>query len=316
MESIKSKDFSPEVISNGSVVTLGDFDGIHLGHRKLLNKAKLIAKKEGLPVLLLSYTPSPKVVLGKQKNSVQLLTSEERKVLLNEIGIDVLYLYPFTKETTKISAKNFLKNFILNTLKAKHIVIGYDHCFGKNRRGNYRYLKLASSRYEFQLSRCSEVSLWGRKISSSSIKDSLRTGKVRIAAKKLGSLFPVSGTVQKGAQRGSQLGFPTANVTVPKEKILPHDGVYTTITIYKGKKYPSITNIGKNPTFDLDHLSVECHIFNFDKIIYGDNLIIYFVEKIRDEIKFKDINQLKEQIKADCETAQKYLQKRQALLSG
>ena len=315
MESVHSKDFTPEVISNGSVVTLGDFDGIHLGHRKLLNKAKQVAQKEGLPVLLLSYTPSPKVVLGKQKQSVQLLTSDERAALLEEIEIDVLYLYPFTKETTRITAKDFLKDFILNTLKAKHIIIGYDHCFGKNRRGNYRYLKLASARYGFRLSRCSEVSLWGRKISSSSIKESLRAGKVKTASKKLGSFFPVSGSVQKGAQRGSQLGFPTANVTVPKEKILPHDGVYTTITVYQGKKYPSITNIGKNPTFDLEHISVECHIFDFNETIYGETLVIYFVEKIRDEIKFKDINQLKKQIKADCETAQQYLQKRQALLS-
>ena len=315
MESIESKTSSPAIIANGCIVTLGDFDGIHLGHRKLLKKAKQIAEKNNLPVLLLSYSPSPKVVLGKQKSSIQLLNTKERARILKEIGINILYLYPFTKETTLITAKDFLRNFLLGTLKAKHIVIGYDHCFGRHRRGNYKYLKLASEKYNFGLTQCKEVSLWGKKISSSSIKSSLQAGKVEEASKKLGFLFPVSGTVIKGAQRGAKLGFPTANINISPDKILPQDGVYVTIALIKGHKYASITNIGKNPTFDLAEISVESHIFDFLDDIYNEEIVIYFVLKIRNEIKFSGIDQLKRQIEKDCNVAKNYFKRRKSLLS-
>ncbi|EPG64590.1 bifunctional riboflavin kinase/FAD synthetase [Leptospira wolffii] len=297
-------------LNTPTVVTLGNFDGIHLGHQALLERTKEISLEKGVPSCVVTYYPNPALVLGKDKDSGGITTQSDKETLIESYGIDWLIVVPFTLEFAQIEAEDFLKNVLIDGLGAKHILIGFNHCFGKGRRGDYELLKRYSSELGYELEKLDPVFLGNTKLSSSHVRSLLRSGKVEEVEECLGREFSVSGSVVEGHKRGRAIGFPTANVRPLPELILPGIGVYAGRTEIDGKTYPSMINIGNNPTFGDNVVSLESHIFDFSGDIYGKTVRILFTSKIREEIKFSGVDALVSQLKADEEVSRKILAER------
>ena len=287
------------------VLTLGDFDGIHRGHRKLIDTTLKYANRLQVPAVVVTYHPSPKKVLRKLKTDSQVYTKDEKITLLQKFPLRAAVFLPFDEQMAKMTASDFLKKILLDKLHARHIVIGYDHRFGFNRHGDYGYLKMASKKHDFKVKQIGPVKLWREVISSSAIRKYLRAGKVTRASRLLGHPYLITGTVIRGKQRGRLLGIPTANLRIAPEKLIPKEGVYYCVAQYGPKTYKAVVNIGFNPTFENIDLSVEAHILGFNDDIYGDTLRIYFLKRLRDEKKFHSIEALKEQIQKDINKAKK-----------
>ncbi len=286
-----------------TIVTLGDFDGIHKGHQKLIYRAVDAGKEKGLPVVLMTYDPSPKKILKKLKFDNVIYTKQEKIILLQKYPLDLVYFFPFEVNTLELSADNFLRDIILDQLKADTVIIGYDHHFGKNREGNYEFLRNKSGELSFQVERVEEYYESDIRYSSSLVRESLKNGNVEKANELLGHAFFIASTVIRGYQRGTIMNIKTANLHIPPDKMIPGDGVYFGVVRYGGEILKCLINIGKNPTFGNDARSLEVHILNFNRNIYGESVVVYFLERIRDEISFKSMDALKEQILKDMENA-------------
>ncbi|MFB5649240.1 bifunctional riboflavin kinase/FAD synthetase [Leptospira wolffii] len=310
MKILRSLESLKTDLNTPTVVTLGNFDGIHLGHQALLERTKEISLEKGVPSCVVTYYPNPALVLGKDKDSGGITTQSDKETLIESYGIDWLIVVPFTLEFAQIEAEDFLKNVLIDGLGAKHILIGFNHCFGKGRRGDYELLKRYSSELGYELEKLDPVFLGNTKLSSSHVRSLLRSGKVEEAEECLGREFSVSGSVVEGHKRGRAIGFPTANVRPLPELILPGIGVYAGRTEIDGKTYPSMINIGNNPTFGDNVVSLESHIFDFSGDIYGKTVRILFTSKIREEIKFSGVDALVSQLKKDEEVSRKILTER------
>ncbi|PJZ67390.1 riboflavin biosynthesis protein RibF [Leptospira wolffii] len=310
MKILRSLESLKTDLNTPTVVTLGNFDGIHLGHQALLERTKEISLEKGVPSCVVTYYPNPALVLGKDKDSGGITTQSDKETLIESYGIDWLIVIPFTLEFAQIEAEDFLKNVLIGGLGAKHILIGFNHCFGKGRRGDYELLKRYSSELGYELEKLDPVFLGNTKLSSSHVRSLLRSGKVEEAEECLGREFSVSGSVVEGHKRGRTIGFPTANVRPLPELILPGIGVYAGRTEIDGKTYPSMINIGNNPTFGDNIVSLESHIFDFSGDIYGKTVRILFTSKIREEIKFSGVDALVSQLKKDEEVSRKILAER------
>jgi riboflavin kinase/FMN adenylyltransferase len=284
-----------------SSLTLGVFDGIHLGHQALLKRVQ--QQKDSYKRVLVTYHPHPDLILGKRKEEygTELFTYEEKLSLLQKYDIDVVVFLEFTKELANTTAEDYLKKFLVDKLRAKYIVIGYDQCFGKNREGNFKFLLEKSKKYNFIVEQIDPVIYDGEVVSSSRIRELLKKGEIEKANQLLGKNFFITGTVIKGFQRGRTIGFPTANLDIPTTKVIPKIGVYRGYCEYGGNFYKAMINIGYNPTFNNQLLSVEAHILDFDKMIYGEQVKFHFVDRIREEKKFSGIEELKEQLEKDKE---------------
>ncbi|TGK22363.1 bifunctional riboflavin kinase/FAD synthetase [Leptospira fluminis] len=288
-----------ETIGTPTVLTLGNFDGIHLGHQALLERIKEISLETGLPSVAITYYPNPALVLGKDKDLGSLTTQSDKEALIESFGIDWLVIVPFTMELASMEAEDFLHNILIEELNAKKILIGFNHCFGKGRRGNYELLQQYSSKYGYELEKLEPVYLGNTKLSSSYIRSLIREGEVSKAEECLGREFSVTGEVVEGHKRGRTIGFPTANVKPSRELILPGIGVYAGKTEIGGKYYDSMINIGNNPTFGDEQLSLESHVFDFSGDLYGKTVRVLFSERIRSEIKFSGVEALVAQLKQD-----------------
>lgn len=273
-------------------MTPGVFDGIHRGHQALIKR--LLKKKAGARVLL-TYHPHPDLVLGKRKDpeGYELFTYEEKLSLFQNYPLDAVVFLPFTLELARMTALRYLKEILLGKLHAKHIVIGYDQCFGRGRKGDYNFLKLMSRKYDFAVDRVKAVRGFGPVISSSQIRASLLAGETERAARLLGHSYFMTGIVVRGFQRGRLIGFPTANLAVPRSKVTPREGVYTARVTRAGKTYRAMVNIGRNPTFDGKLLSIEAHILDFNEDLYGEEVRVYFHKRIRDEMRFSSVEELR-----------------------
>lgn len=273
-------------------MTPGVFDGIHRGHQALIKR--LLKKKAGARVLL-TYHPHPDLVLGKRKDpeGYELFTYEEKLSLFQRYALDAVVFLPFTVELARMTALRYLKEILLGKLRAKHIVIGYDQCFGRGRKGDYAFLKLMSRKYDFAVDRVKAVRGFGPVISSSQIRASLAAGEPEKAARLLGHPYFITGIVVRGFQRGRLIGFPTANLEVPRSKVIPREGVYTARVMRDGKTYRAMVNIGKNPTFDGKQRSIEAHILDFEEDLYGQELRVHFHKRIRDEMRFSSVEELR-----------------------
>jgi len=288
-----------------SVVTSGTFDGVHLGHQKILGRLKeLAARKQGETVLL-TYWPHPRLILQPEDNSLRLLTTLTEKVkLLEELGVDHLIILPFTKELSQMSSEEFIREILVEKVQTKTLVIGYDHKFGKNREGSFEYLKSHSHLFGFDMEEISRQDVDDLAVSSTKIRTALAQGDISTASKYLGRPYFLSGQVVKGQQIGRSIGFPTANIqVVDKYKLLPRDGAYAVYAEVGAIRYKAILNIGDRPTVDGKKKTIEAHLIDFDGDVYGQELSINFQEFLREEERFENLDALKNQLLIDRERA-------------
>lgn len=285
-----------------TIVTIGTFDGVHLGHQKILKKLVELKNKNGGETLLFTFDPHPRKVLFPEQRDLKLITTTQEKCeLLKQFGIDNILVFPFTIEFSKMSAEDYISNIISETLKTKTLVIGYDHRFGSNREGNIETLKQVSSNYNFDLIEIPAQEINQLNISSTRIRKAIEEGEIEVANSFLGYSFFMSGIVIKGKQLGRTIGYPTANIELlDLDKIKPKTGVYAVNIIIDQINFKGMLNVGYNPTTDSDRIQkIEVNIFDFNKDIYGKIIKIEFIKHLRNEVKFANLDELKEQLAKD-----------------
>lgn len=285
------------------MVTIGMFDGVHTGHRQLLSQLTKKAKELNGEAVVITFWPHPRMVLQQDADKLRFLTSpEERTKLFSQLGIDHLLLIPFTQELADLTAEEFIKQFLVDQIGIKHLLVGFNHRFGKGRHHSFEEYQTFASKYAFSISMVEAVLTEGLKTSSSDIRTHLLEGDVTNANKILGYHFTITGRVVGGQQLGRRIGYPTANIHVEEPfKLIPPDGVYACFIRVEGKDYGGMLNIGYRPTIshNVDHRSLEVHIFDFNHDIYSEEIEVEFVTRVRDEQKFPDLDTLKNQLKTD-----------------
>jgi len=296
-----------------AITTVGTFDGVHVGHQKILKRIQELAAKEGGETVLLTFHPHPRLVLFPDDNDLKLITTLlERIDRLSQTGLDHLIIHPFTAEFSRTTAIEYVRDMLVERIGVKKLVIGYDHHFGRNREGSLENLKELAPTFNFEVEEIPAQEIKDVNVSSTKIRNALDTGNVRKANTYLGYPFQLTGTVVKGDEIGSRLGFPTANISVDSpNKIIPASGVYATLISVNGIEHKSMTNLGVRPTIhEESELTIETHIFNFNEEIYGDTVVLKFVDRIREEIKFDNTESLKNQIENDASIVRKVLSDR------
>jgi riboflavin kinase/FMN adenylyltransferase len=293
------------------VVTLGIFDGVHRGHRALLDRLKRRAKEVKGESVVITYFPHPRLVISENIAGLTFLTSmEEKKTLLEEVGIDHLIIIPFTYEFSLMKACEFIEEILLRKIGAKHVIMGYNHHFGWHGEGDYETIKRCAGASYFEVERFHALSAAKGTISSSNIRKALQNGLLNDANNLLGYNYFMNGTIVEGRQLGRTIGFPTANIKPDYEhKLIPKDGVYAVEIHVGGARYKGMLSIGLNPTVNegSEPRTIEVNIFDFDKNIYGSEISIIFRFRLRDEKKFADIKQLAGQLKLDKKNALRLL---------
>ena len=283
-----------------SVITIGTFDGVHIGHKKIINQLTSISSKNNLISILLSFFPHPKMVLQNDKELKLINTIQEKEGLLNSLNLDYFIIKEFTKEFSRLSALEFVRDILVNKLNAKHIIIGYDHHFGRNRTANIEQLKEFGELYDFKVTEILAQDIDDIAISSTKIRKALINGEITLANKFLGYNFFFSGNVVHGNNIGKTISFPTANIKIDAPyKLVPKNGVYIVKTTIDNQITFGMMNIGYNPTFNGKQKSIEIHFINFNKNIYDKTLTIEMILRIRNEIKFNTVDDLKKQLEQD-----------------
>lgn len=305
------KDGDKNLIFKDSVVTIGTFDGLHKGHIEIIAKLKLKAEELNLKTVVITFYPHPRTVLSDDYKLKLLTPINEKQELFSKLNIDYLYIITFTKEFAKKTYKEFFDQVLLDTVRANHLVIGYDHKFGKDRNGDINSL------IEYTKSNSIGMTVVGPKeidneiVSSTKIRTFLLDGKVKIASKMLGRNYFLDGVVVEGAKRGRELGFPTANLGLREDnKLVPKNGVYAVKVFLNNKYYFGVVNIGLRPTFNnVSEPITEVHIFDFNEDIYGNQIKVEFIDRIRDEKKFSSKEELEKNILSDVNEAKELISK-------
>ena len=295
---------------DNAVITIGNFDGVHIGHQALFHE--VIEKADAIngTSVAMTFNPHPVRVL-KQNGHPPLITVHELKIeLIEKTGIDVLICVPFTLDFASISATDFVRDLLVKRIGMKAIVVGKDYTFGKNREGNLEFLKRCAKEYGFEVIVANWIPISNNthgRISSTKIRELVTDGKIAEAQQQLGRYYQVRGTVMAGRNRGGRLlGFPTANIKLHDE-LCPKTGVYAVTVEFMESKYMGVANIGYSPTFEDKIFTVEVHILDFNENIYDRNIRVNFISRIRYELKFADINELSQQIKKDIDKARRIL---------
>ncbi|MGP1405342.1 bifunctional riboflavin kinase/FAD synthetase [Filifactor alocis] len=287
-------------ISEETVVTIGNFDGLHRGHLKLMERTLEISKQKNLKSVVFTYENHPLEYVLKKKVE-KLFTNRERDAKLKELGIDTILSVPFDEEIMGMSTNDFIQEILIDKLHTKYLVLGEDAHFGKGREGSAECIQSVGSQLGLTVEIIPLFFEDGVRISSSYIRQLIKKGKVDVAKEYLGRMFAITGEVIHGKENGRKLGFPTANISYDEHTVLPALGVYNTIVEYHGKHYIGATSVGYNPTISLlnNRISLEVHILDFEKEIYGEEITVRFISKIRDEMKFNSLEELKNQISKD-----------------
>ena len=291
------------------ILTTGTFDGVHFGHKIIIDRLKEIAKNQNGETVLLTFSPHPRMVLFPDDHNLQLINTLDEKIkLLEKAGIEHLIIHPFTKAFSRTNSMQFVRDIIVNELNTHKLVIGYNHHFGRNREGSFEHLKEYAPLYGFQVEEISPQLIDDVSISSTKIRNSLLSGDVSKAADYLGYNYPLKGQVIEGQQIGRTLGFPTANLKVfDGSKLIPKDGVYAVHVEVKRQTFKAMMNIGNNPSLISKKHSLEVHIFDFDSDIYDEQIEVRFIKRIREEISFDNLDALKIQLEQDENTAKAIL---------
>lgn len=298
------------IANSAKIVTAGTFDGVHIGHQKILKRVVNLATANDYTPVVLTLFPHPRMVLKKNDKIKLLNTIDERIELLKSFDIEEVVVKKFTEEFADLSAKDYVKNILVDELNIKEIVIGYDHHFGKNRSANIDDLKTYAKKYNFKVEEISAQDIEDVTVSSTKIRNALETGQVAIANSFLGYNYFITGSVVKGKGLGRTLDFPTANIFIKESyKLIPCDGVYVVQSMIGDSIVYGMMNIGTNPTVDGKSRSIEVHFFNFNKDIYNQELRIEFLKRLRSEQKFGNLEALKTQLHDDMNNAMEYIEK-------
>ena len=305
------RELSEVIRDDNNIVTLGTFDGIHLGHKKIIKEVINKAADYGDESFLITLHPHPRKIISRDHNIKLLNTSAEKLEMFESLGIQNLLIINFTKKFSKLSPDAFIDNYVVNGIGAKEVVIGYDHHFGKGRSGDIGFLKNKGIKSGFKVTIIPGFQIENVIVSSSKIRNALLAGNIVTVNKYLGRFYSFSGTVVQGDKRGRELGFPTANLRIENEdKLLPAIGIYAVEFIARGNIYQGLLSIGKRPTFyDSGEIVPEVYVFDFNEDIYNENVTVNLVERIRGEEKFSSAEELIEQMKKDKEIGLEILNK-------
>ena len=291
-----------------SILTIGTFDGVHVGHQKIIKALVKEAHNKKLLANVLTFFPHPRMVLQKDAQIKLIDTLAEKEDFLRKLGVDTLIIHPFSKEFSRLSALEFTRDILVNQLKISELFIGYDHRFGKNREATVADLTSFGKTYDFKVNIIPAQDVSAITVSSTKIRTAISDGDFIKVVDFLGRFFKLSGTVTKGQSLGRTISFPTANLLIDSQhKIIPPKGVYLVSIFHHENQYYGMMNIGTRPTLNGDKQTIEVHIFEFDKNIYDDTLTIHFIEKIRDEQKFESLDVLKKQLIKDKEICKRNL---------
>lgn len=289
------------------IVTIGTFDGVHLGHQQVILRLQEIAKKHNGETVIFTFHTHPRLITAPNETTLRLLTTLDEKIKLFEhYGIDHLVIYPFDKAFSELTYSEFVEHILIKKMNTHCLVVGYDHKFGRNREGNFEYLKKSAIKFSFEIEKLDVLNIEKDSVSSTKVRLALENGEIEKANRYLGYHFTLHGTVVEGKQIGRKIGFPTANIEASdKHKIIPGYGVYAVKVILSNAQFNGMLNIGTRPTFNnnADNRSIEVNIFNFEDNIYRRDITLEFIGKIRNEQKFTDIESLVTQLKNDKITA-------------
>ncbi len=293
-----------------TIVTIGTFDGVHIGHRKIIEKLIQETKSSDCESLILTFFPHPRMVLNENSPIKLLNTINEKCILLKKMGLNNLVIHPFDKEFSNYSAEEFIKTVLVDAFNIQKIIIGYDHRFGKNRAANIDDLIWFGEKYGFEVDQISAQEVDSVSVSSTKIRDAISEGNMSVANEFLGYDYLLSGKIIKGKQLGRSIGFPTANIEIEENyKLIPKNGVYVVKSLLKEKTVFGIMNIGINPTVNGENLSIEVHFLDFNDDLYNTEIAVSVIDRIRDEKKFTSIDLLKAQIQEDENYAISYIEK-------
>ena len=291
-----------------SILTIGTFDGVHLGHQKIITSLVTKAQKQGLHANILTFFPHPRMVLQKESNLKLIDTLEEKQNLLSELGIDNLIIQPFSKEFSKLTAIEFTRDVLVNKLRMSSLMIGYDHRFGKNREATVKDLIKYGKSYDFEVTVIPAQDISSITVSSTKIRNAIKICDFEKVIQFLGRPFELNGKVIKGNGVGKTLEYPTANIEIKETyKLIPPKGVYLVKICFGENQFSGMMNIGNRPTINGLNQTIEIHVFEFDKDLYGKNLKVCFLKKIRNEKKFDSLTSLKSQLKKDEENCKRIL---------
>ena len=305
MKIIKNIDDIPEDLT-GAIVTIGNFDGVHLGHKEIFKRIVQEAREAHKKSVVITFDPHPQKIIHPERRPFFLLTPLNEKLdLIRSCGVDAVILITFSTEFAAVTAAQFVEDILRQKLHLSKLIVGYDYVFGKGKSGNAEFLKESGRKLGFQVEEIGAVKTDGTVSSSTNIRLSILDGDVKRAAEMLGRPYSVSGIIVKGYRRGTDIGYPTANIK--SEKVIPATGVYAIIAALEGVRHQGVINIGYNPTFGNEELSAEVHLLDFKGDIYGKDITIFFIDRLRDEIKFKSPEELGRQIKKDIERAREIL---------
>ena len=295
-------------VPQNSILTVGTFDGVHIGHRTILEKLNTIAKKEKLTSVILTFFPHPRMVLHQDSDIKLINTIDERVALLKKTGLQNLVIHPFTKDFSRLTALEYVRDILVGQFHIKKIIVGYDHHFGRNRAATLSDLKEFGDTFGFEVIEITAQQSDNIAISSTKIRTALLQGDVNTANTYLGYKFMLTGTIVAGQGMGKKLGFPTANISIKEDyKIIPKQGVYIVQATIDNKTVYGITNIGNNPTVGGKETTIETHFLDFSNSLYAKTITIHFLKRIRNEVKFSSIHVLKKAISNDAIFARNYI---------
>lgn len=291
-----------------SIVTIGTFDGVHIGHQKIITDMVKKGKKENLITILLTFFPHPRMVLQKDFNISMIDTVEEKKKIFEKLGIEVLIIQPFTKDFSRMTAVKFTRDILVNSLKVSKLIIGYDHRFGRNREATVENLKSYGLDYNFKVNEIPAQDIESISVSSTKVRNAITSGDIKLANKFLNRSFSLSGLIIRGDSIGREIGYPTANLKILENyKLKPQNGVYLVRTKIKKQIYFGMMNIGIRPTISGKNIQIETHLFNFKGDLYNREISFKILEKIRDEKRFESLEKLKIQLDRDKNSCQKLI---------
>lgn len=294
--------------SHHTVVTIGTFDGVHVGHQKIIERLVNTAKAGNLESAILTFFPHPRMVLQKDAGIKLINTIQERKEILDKSGIDHLIIHPFTQQFSRLSAREFVRDILVQKLKAKKVIIGYDHRFGRNRTADIDDLREFGREYEFEVEEISKQDVEDVAVSSTKIRKALMEGQVEKANRYLSYPFALAGEVVKGRGLGKGFSYPTANINVKEDyKLIPQNGVYVVKSLIDGEEVFGMMSIGTNPTVGGTEKTIETHFFKLDKDLYGKFLSVELLTRIRDEKKFESVEGLKVAMRQDEAFSMQYI---------